>query len=48
MFEPAKFPAKTIRRESEANGLEVTVCSVLTGGLSVISADHVQIHEISD
>ncbi len=39
IFQPAHFPASTIRRDTEANGLECTVCSVLTPGFSLISED---------
>ena len=39
MFNPAEFAAADIRRGLEANQLEATVCSVLTGGLSLISED---------
>jgi D-psicose/D-tagatose/L-ribulose 3-epimerase len=37
LFRPAEFAAADIRRGVEANGLECTVCSVLVGGLSLIS-----------
>jgi D-psicose/D-tagatose/L-ribulose 3-epimerase len=39
IFETAGFPAGEIRRGIEQNGLECTVCSVLTGELSLISDD---------
>src|SRR5260370_13137015 len=37
LFRPVDFAAAGIRRGLEENALECTVCSVLTGGLSVIS-----------
>src|SRR5258706_9404230 len=39
LFRPLDFAAADIRRGLEENSLECTVCSVLTGGLSVISED---------
>ena len=39
LFRPVDFAAADIRRGLEENALECTVCSVLTGGLSVISED---------
>jgi D-psicose/D-tagatose/L-ribulose 3-epimerase len=39
LFRPAEFLAKEIRKGLEANQLECTVCSVLTGDLSLISDD---------
>jgi len=39
LFEPVEFAAADIRRGLEANGLECTICSVLTGGRSLVSDD---------
>jgi D-psicose/D-tagatose/L-ribulose 3-epimerase len=39
LFRPAEFPASAVRRDTEANGLECTICSVLVQGLSLISDD---------
>jgi D-psicose/D-tagatose/L-ribulose 3-epimerase len=39
LFRPAEFPASTIRRDTEANGLECTICCVLVDGLSLIDED---------
>lgn len=39
IFETAGFPAEEIRKGIEQNGLECTVCSILTGELSLISDD---------
>ncbi len=39
LFRPAEFPAGAIRRGAAENGLDVTICSVLTGGLSMVSDD---------
>src|SRR6202171_931387 len=39
MFDPATFAAADIRKGLEENGLECTICSVLTQGLSLISED---------
>ncbi len=39
IFRPEEFPASQIRRDTEANGLECTVCSVILGGMSLIDAD---------
>jgi D-psicose/D-tagatose/L-ribulose 3-epimerase len=39
VFETAGFPAGDIRKALEENGLECTVCSILTGELSLISED---------
>src|SRR5438093_12162752 len=39
LFWPANFPAADIRKGCAANGLECTVCSVLLGGLNLISDD---------
>jgi D-psicose/D-tagatose/L-ribulose 3-epimerase len=39
LFRPVDFAAADIRRGLRENGLECTICSVLTGGLSIISED---------
>jgi D-psicose/D-tagatose/L-ribulose 3-epimerase len=39
LFRPSDFAAADIRRGIEKNGLECTVCSVLTGGMNMISDD---------
>jgi D-psicose/D-tagatose/L-ribulose 3-epimerase len=39
LFRTPGFPAAAIRRDTEANGLECTICSVLVQGLSLISED---------
>jgi D-psicose/D-tagatose/L-ribulose 3-epimerase len=39
LFQPAQFAAADIRRGLEENGLECTICSILTGGLNMISED---------
>lgn len=39
LFRPAEFAAAEIRKGTEANGLECTICGVLVGGLSLISED---------
>jgi D-psicose/D-tagatose/L-ribulose 3-epimerase len=39
MFHPADFALDDIRRGLRENGLECTICSVIPGGLSVISED---------
>ena len=39
LFRPTEFPAADIRKATGANGLEVTICSVLVQGLSLISDD---------
>ncbi len=39
MFDPAKFEAEVIRKGLEENGLECTICSVLSQEVSMISAD---------
>jgi len=39
MFHPAQFDAAGIRRGLQDNGLECTICSVLTGDLNMTSAD---------
>ncbi|MFN0169661.1 MAG: sugar phosphate isomerase/epimerase family protein [Bryobacteraceae bacterium] len=39
LFTAKDFDASTIRQGAESNGLECTVCSVLVGGLSLISED---------
>ncbi len=39
LFRPEEFAAADIRRGLEENGLECTVCSILTDGLSLISDD---------
>ena len=39
LFDPASFQAADIRRGLEQNGLECTICSVLTGGTNAISDD---------
>jgi D-psicose/D-tagatose/L-ribulose 3-epimerase len=39
MFRPAEFARDDIKRGLQQNGLECTICSVIPGGLSVISDD---------
>jgi D-psicose/D-tagatose/L-ribulose 3-epimerase len=39
MFRPAEFATADIARGLAENGLECTICSILTGGLSIISDD---------
>lgn len=39
LFRPADFALQDIRRGLEQNGLECTICSVIPGGLSIISDD---------
>ncbi|MDP9169553.1 MAG: sugar phosphate isomerase/epimerase [Acidobacteriota bacterium] len=39
LFRPAEFAASDIRRATEENGLECTICSVLVKGFSLIDAD---------
>ncbi|HZT30541.1 MAG TPA: sugar phosphate isomerase/epimerase family protein [Bryobacteraceae bacterium] len=39
LFQPGQFAAADIRRGLEENGLECTICSVLTGGMNMISPD---------
>jgi D-psicose/D-tagatose/L-ribulose 3-epimerase len=39
MFDPTQFQAADLRRGLEQNGLECTICSVLTGGTNIISDD---------
>jgi D-psicose/D-tagatose/L-ribulose 3-epimerase len=39
LFRPAEFATADIAKGLAENGLECTICSVLTGGLSVISED---------
>jgi D-psicose/D-tagatose/L-ribulose 3-epimerase len=39
LFQPSEFEAADIRRGAEANGLECSVCAILTGDLSLISED---------
>jgi D-psicose/D-tagatose/L-ribulose 3-epimerase len=39
LFNPKDFAAADIRNGTEANGLECTICSVITQGLSLISDD---------
>ncbi len=39
LFNPAEFAAADIRKGLADNGLECTICSVLTGGLNMISGD---------
>lgn len=39
MFRPAEFATADIAKGLAENGLECTICSVLTGGLSIISED---------
>ena len=39
LFDPAQFAAADIRKGLEENGLECTICSILTGGLNMISGD---------
>ena len=39
LFDPATFQAADLRRGLEQNGLECTICSVLTGGTNIVSDD---------
>jgi D-psicose/D-tagatose/L-ribulose 3-epimerase len=39
MFDPARFPSRSLRQALEENELEATVCSVFTAGLSLISPE---------
>jgi D-psicose/D-tagatose/L-ribulose 3-epimerase len=39
LFRPAEFLPAEIRRGADENGLDLTICSVLTGGLSMVSKD---------
>ncbi|MFN7994655.1 MAG: sugar phosphate isomerase/epimerase family protein [Bryobacteraceae bacterium] len=39
MFQPSAFAAADIRRGLAENGLECTICSILTGGMNMISDD---------
>lgn len=39
LFNPAQFAASDIRRGLADNGLECTICSILTGGMNIISDD---------
>ncbi len=39
LFLPADFAAKDIRKGLAENGLECTICSVLTGGMNIVSED---------
>jgi D-psicose/D-tagatose/L-ribulose 3-epimerase len=39
LFHPEQFAADDIRRGLADNGLECTICSILTGGLNMISED---------
>jgi D-psicose/D-tagatose/L-ribulose 3-epimerase len=39
LFDPSTFPAADLRRGLETNGLESTICCVLTGGTNIISDD---------
>ena len=39
LFRPSEFQAADIRRGAAGNGLEVTICSVLIDGLSMVSDD---------
>ena len=39
LFRPAEFRAADIRRDTQANGLECPICSVLVQDLSLISED---------
>jgi D-psicose/D-tagatose/L-ribulose 3-epimerase len=39
LFQPAQFAAADIRRGVEENALECTICSILTGGMNMISED---------
>jgi len=39
LFRPAQFPASAVRRDTETNALECTICSVFVQGLSLISDD---------
>jgi D-psicose/D-tagatose/L-ribulose 3-epimerase len=41
LFDPSQFQAADLRRGLEQNGLECTICSVLTGGTNIISDDAV-------
>ena len=39
LFQPSQFAASDIRKGMADNGLECTICSILTGGMNVISGD---------
>src|SRR5436309_12796815 len=39
LFQPSQFATADIAKGLAENGLECTICSVLTGGLSMISED---------
>ena len=39
LFRAAGFPAAEIRKALEENGLEATACSILTGGMNMVSPD---------
>ena len=39
LFQPRRFAAAEIRRGLEENGLECTICSVLTGGMNLVSEE---------
>jgi D-psicose/D-tagatose/L-ribulose 3-epimerase len=39
LFRPAEFAASDIRKGTEANGLECTVCTVLVDGMNLIAED---------
>ncbi len=39
MFNPDGYPGKTIRRALEDNGLGLTFCSIVPGGMSLVDAD---------
>src|ERR1022692_459880 len=39
LFQPAQFAVADIRRGLADNGLECTICSILTGGMNMISDD---------
>jgi D-psicose/D-tagatose/L-ribulose 3-epimerase len=39
LFQPSQFAASDIRKGIADNGLECTICSILTGGMNVISGD---------
>jgi D-psicose/D-tagatose/L-ribulose 3-epimerase len=39
LFQPTQFAAADIRKGLADNGLECTICSILTGGMNVISED---------
>jgi D-psicose/D-tagatose/L-ribulose 3-epimerase len=39
LFRPAEFQAAELRKALAANGLECTLCSILVGGINIISED---------